>query len=138
MKQGDVASHSLRLNLSNEQHRRVEIVLKSLNPEIFKSMNQYIIDAIDFYTKYLDGESISITAASNIVKKEDWVTREDFKELKKELDTDIRNDVIRILGEALVGKILLQTESVVDEEKQETGEVGITDTEAIDLIATWG
>lgn len=138
MKQGDVASHSLRLNLSNEQHRRVEIVLKSLNPEIFKSMNQYIIDAIDFYTKYLDGENISIMDAGEIVKKEEWVTREDFKKLKKELDTDIRNDVIRLLGEALVGKISLQRESVVDEEKQETGEAGITDTEAIDLIATWG
>ena len=44
----DVASHSLRLSLRNEKHLRVEKALKQINHKIFKSINEFTIDALDF------------------------------------------------------------------------------------------
>ena len=43
MARSNVANHSLRLNLDNEQHRRVEKVLAGLNLDVHKSINQSIL-----------------------------------------------------------------------------------------------
>ena len=45
----NVVYHSLRLNLDNEQHRRVHTILSKLNLDIDKSVNQFFIDAEDDY-----------------------------------------------------------------------------------------
>lgn len=44
-----IVNHSLRLNLANEQHRRVEKVLSDLNTDVHKSLNQFTIEALDHY-----------------------------------------------------------------------------------------
>ena len=40
---------SVRLNMSNPQHVKINDVIQNLDPKIFKSKNQFIIDAIQFY-----------------------------------------------------------------------------------------
>ena len=37
---------SVRLNMSNPQHVKINDVIQNLDPKIFKSKNQFIIDAI--------------------------------------------------------------------------------------------
>lgn len=49
MARSNVANHSLRLNLDNEQHRRVEKVLAGLNLDVHKSINQFLVEAADAY-----------------------------------------------------------------------------------------
>lgn len=39
---------SVRLNMSNPQHVKINDVIQNLDPKIFKSKNQFIIDAIQF------------------------------------------------------------------------------------------
>jgi|GEM_PF-6202384 len=43
----NVKCYTLRLNLDNEQHRRVYEFMENLNPDIYKSKNQCLIDRID-------------------------------------------------------------------------------------------
>ena len=45
----NVVKHSLRLNLHNEQHRKIQRVFEGLNKEVHKSENQFMIKAMDFY-----------------------------------------------------------------------------------------
>ena len=40
---------SVRLNMSNPQHVKINDVIQNLDPKIFKSKNQFIINAIQFY-----------------------------------------------------------------------------------------
>lgn len=133
----DVASHSLRLNLRNEKHLRVEKALEQINPKIFKSLNEFMIDAIDFYIKYLDGENISINVAENDRQDTQWVTKEELEEMKRVIEKNVREELIQLLGIALSGQSL-QQRAVFNETVEEVEEDGITDTAAIDLVVGWG
>lgn len=137
MENPDVAAHSLRLNLRNEKHLRVENALKQVDPKIFKSLNEFMIDAIDFYIKYLDGEDISIKIAdkNNNMGNGQWVTKEDLSEMKLVIKEELKAEVIQLLGMALSGH-LAQDSPIMTEETVEEG--GITDTAALDLVASWG
>ena len=133
----DVASHSLRLNLRNEKHLRVEKALEQINPKIFKSLNEFMIDAIDFYIKYLDGENIAIKVDKGLQDNQ-WATKEELEEMKQVIEKNVREDVIQLLGMALSGQSLQQREVLSNETVKEIEEDGITDTAAIDLVVGWG
>lgn len=133
----DIASHSLRLNLRNEKHLRVEKALEQINPKIFKSLNEFMIDAIDFYIKYLDGENIAIRADKGLQDNQ-WATKEELEEMKQVIEKNVREEVIQLLGMALSGQSLQQREVLSNETVKETEEDGITDTAAIDLVVGWG
>lgn len=133
----DVASHSLRLNLRNEKHLRVEKALEQINPKIFKSLNEFMIDAIDFYIKYLDGENIAIRADKGLQDNQ-WATKEELEEMKQVIEKNVREEVIQLLGMALSSQSLQQREILSNETVKEIEEDGITDTAAIDLVVGWG
>lgn len=133
----DVASHSLRLNLRNEKHLRVEKALEQINPKIFKSLNEFMIDAIDFYIKYLDGENIAIRADKGLQDNQ-WATKEELEEMKQVIEKNVREEVIQLLGMALSSQSLQQREVLSNETVKEIEEDGITDTAAIDLVVGWG
>lgn len=133
----DVASHSLRLNLRNEKHLRVEKALEQINREIFKSINEFIIDAVDFYIRYLDGEEIAIKVG-NSCEDIQWATKEELEEMKQVIEKDVREEVIQLLSVALSGQILQQKAVVTNATVKEVENDGITDTAAIDLVASWG
>ena len=48
MGKSNICYHNVRLNLDNEQHCRVHRILAELNTEIHKSVNQFIVDAVEF------------------------------------------------------------------------------------------
>lgn len=133
----DVASHSLRLSLRNEKHLRVEKALKQINHKIFKSINEFTIDALDFYIKYLDGEELGIKADKGIPDSQ-WVTKKELEDMKQTIEKNVREEVILLLGEALSGQLLHQKAVLINETVEEIEEDGITDTAAIDLVASWG
>lgn len=133
----DIASHSLRLNLRNEKHLRVEKALEQINPKIFKSLNEFMIDAIDFYIKYLDGENIAIKADKGLQDNQ-WATKEELEEMKRVIEKNVKEEVIQLLGMALSGQALQQREALSNETVKEIEEDGITDTAAIDLVVGWG
>ena len=133
----DVASHSLRLSLRNEKHLRVEKALKQINHKIFKSINEFTIDALDFYIKYLDGEELGIKTDKGI-RDSQWVTKKELEEMKQTIEKNVGEEVILLLGEALSGQLLQQKAVLINETVEEIEEDGITDTAAIDLVASWG
>ena len=133
----DVASHSLRLNLRNEKHLRVEKALEQINPKIFKSLNEFMIDEIDFYIKYLDGENIAIRVDKGLQDNQ-WATKEELEEMKRVIEKNVKEEVIQLLGMALSSQSLQQREALSNETVKEIEEDGITDTAAIDLVVGWG
>ena len=67
MARSNVANHSLRLNLDNEQHRRVEKVLAGLNLDVHKSINQFLVEAADAYISRLEGSDLTYEDVKNIL-----------------------------------------------------------------------
>ena len=101
MAKTNICYHSLRLNMDNEQHQRVEKVLADLNTEIHKSANKFIVDSIDFYIRSLDGENL--VAQPGGKKEKEYLTREDFAGICADIREQARDEVVRMLGMALAG-----------------------------------
>ena len=101
MAKTNICYHSLRLNMDNEQHQRVEKVLADLNTEIHKSVNKFIVDSIDFYIRSLDGENL--VAHPGGKKEKEYLTREDFAGICADIREQARDEVVRMLGMALAG-----------------------------------
>lgn len=128
--------HNIRMNLNNEQHRRVHSVLSELNTKVHKSVNQFLIDAADSYINRLAGNEL-------LREKEQpeeclYVTREELEQIRRELKDELQREMIIILGSALTGgmsqaiqekDVLVQENAEIETEADET---------TLGLASTWG
>ncbi|MCQ4756918.1 MAG: ATP-binding protein [Anaerostipes sp.] len=109
MARENLVFNSLRLNMNNPQHVKINEILCSIDKDVCKSKNQFIIDAIEFYIENFGKE---------VLIKEDnstrYVTTDELEEIKQEIMeaamTEARREVIRVLGTAVSGSRV--TESV--------------------------
>lgn len=140
MARSNVANHSLRLNLDNEQHRRVEKVLAGLNLDVHKSINQFLVEAADAYISRLEGSDLTY---EDIPKKEEvrYITKDDLEELRKEIKDELQKEMISILGSALItGKVIQMPEVRAVREvvtPKETEDVIANET-TMGLVSSWG
>ncbi|MFP3154386.1 hypothetical protein LQZ18_08145 [Lachnospiraceae bacterium ZAX-1] len=93
----------MRLNLGNEQHLRVNNVLKDLNTRIHKSVNQFLIDATDFYIRSFEDDALTNESARHRQERGEFVKRGDIDDIKKEMKGEVKDEIIRLLGAALAG-----------------------------------
>ena len=133
MAEKGVARLSLRLNLQNEQHSRVYRVLSSLNRDIHKSENQFIINAVDFYINSFDRDEILEPAAG----KPQYITADDLEEIKREMESSLKDELIRLLGSAVTGSLAAGRQEIRADTvlKENTGEVNPFAAEAANQ---WG
>lgn len=95
--------NSLRLNVNNPQHQKINQVLQKLNRTVYKSKNQFIADALEFYINHYGQE--------HFIEKEEeaepFVRRGEFEELQNRMIdkavNEARNEVIRVLGGVISG-----------------------------------
>lgn len=140
-----IVNHSLRLNLANEQHRRVEKILSDLNTDVHKSLNQFTIDALDYYIQYLEG-NVPLCNARSSKEVQEYVTGDDLekavKGLKDEIMVEIRKEVFGMLASAFLSGRALQEAAVenvvkMPEKKEQEQEVE-TDETMMGLASSWG
>ena len=94
--------HNFRLSKSNAQHVSVNKILRDLNPNVVKSKNQYIVDAIEYYTNALDKDDLTLTGAMEKEKRNSFVTRGDLEKIKREIRDGImiemQKEMLALLG----------------------------------------
>lgn len=133
MEDKSIFRHSLRLNMDNEQHYRIQKVLADLDKDIHKSENQFIINAIDFYISSFEGDGI--IRLSEARQKIEYLTKADLEEIRREIKSDVKEDMIRLLGSVVIGSPTIKAleyqpkTKVVDDQK---------DTAVSDLVNRWG
>lgn len=72
---------SVRLNMSNPQHVKINDVIQNLDPKIFKSKNQFIIDAIQFYIDNYGKETFVIKKKEK--ERAEYIRSEDIDDIKE-------------------------------------------------------
>ena len=146
MGKSNIVFRSYRLNLDNEQQRRVNKVLAELNTDIHKSVNQFITDAIDFYANSFENENLLKDAGERKKKEEQYISKSDLDGIREELKNDVKNEIIMLLGAALgggvarvaeggMGRMVMETVAKETEEhrKEETA-----DPIMMELVDDWG
>lgn len=120
MAKQNVVKHCLRLNMQNEQHQRIQRVLDSLDKEIHKSANQFIIKAVDFYIQSFDDDDIIEKPQKK--KKPEYVTTEDLTEIRRDLEISMKDELIRLLGTAVMGGTAARVQESRERDIQEEAE----------------
>ena len=96
---------SVRLNMSNPQHVKINDVIQNLDPKIFKSKNQFIIDAIQFYIDNYGKETFVIKKKEK--ERAEYIRSADIEDIKAEVIeaaiNEARKEVIRLLGGVISG-----------------------------------
>lgn len=94
---GNIVYHNLRMNLDNEQHRRVHLVLANLNTKIHKSVNQFLIDAADFYIQSFQEEGV----LQKNKQETKYISKQELETIRREWKEEMKNELIILLGTAL-------------------------------------
>ena len=76
-----IMESTFRLNLLNPQHAKINEVIKGLNPKIYKSKNQFLIEACEFYIDHYGEDDIP---SKEEKRYEQFVTRDEIEKIKKE------------------------------------------------------
>lgn len=136
MAKGNITFHNLRINLNNEQHRRVHRVLKDLNTDVHKSVNQFLIDAADYYITMLQE---GVTKEEKRSAESQYITWDDMDRIRKEIKDEMQREIIMVLGTALAGGQVnkMQEVKMVREYRAEEQEES-ADTTMVGLADMWG
>lgn len=144
MGKSNIVYRSYRLNLDNEQHRRVNRVLADLNTDIHKSVNQFITDAVDFYIHSMSGENL-VKGDGERKKAEGYVTRDELDGMWAETKNEVKNEIILLLATALGGGAVRAVEMAagrggmdVAAMKTAGGTKEADDPTMMDLVDGWG
>ncbi|MFI3172728.1 MAG: hypothetical protein R3Y58_10270 [Eubacteriales bacterium] len=99
---------SLRVNVNNPQHEKVNNVLKNFNESI-KSKNQFFMDAAEYYIDNIGSENLTVEGEKEKERQAEFVTRKEFDDVMESMKRDsavqIREEMIRLLGGALLGGV---------------------------------
>ena len=132
---------TIRLNMHNPDHVLINNVIQNLDPKIFKSKNQFILDACKFYIDNYGSETF-------IAKKKDnegaeYIRSADIEDIKTEVIeaaiNEARKEVIRLLGGVISGMnvgqpVIMQA---ANSEAQEPTEDVMDDADVAGLAMGW-
>lgn len=134
-----VVKVSMRLNMNNPQHVKINNIIQNLDSKIFKSRNQFLIDACQFYIDHYGEEEFM---EKRSCRNAEYVSVENLDEIKEDLiraaTEEARNEVIRLLGGVISGmNPVLQIERVAEKEEEKIEEDVMDDADVADLAMSW-
>ena len=99
-KNDDGFYHTLRLNRRNPNHIRMHQILVDLDKSVYKSQNQFIVDAVEFYINALEEDVI--TNSGKQKRQESFATKEELQEVKEslraEMITEVNKQILSVIG----------------------------------------
>ena len=132
---------SVRLNMNNPQHVKINEVIQNLDPKIFKSKNQFIIDALQFYIDNYGRETFVVKKKEK--ERAEYIRSEDIEDIKAEVieaaTSEARKEVIRLLGGVISGMNVAQpiVRPVIEEKEEEPDNDVMNDEDVVGLAMGW-
>ena len=132
---------TIRLNMHNPDHVLINNVIQNLDPKIFKSKNQFILDACKFYIDNYGSETFIAKKKDN--ERAEYIRSEDIEDIKAEVIeaaiNEARKEVIRLLGGVISGMNVGQPVimKAANSEAQEPAEDVMDDADVAGLAMGW-
>ncbi len=132
---------TIRLNMHNPDHVLINNVIQNLDPKIFKSKNQFILDACKFYIDNYGSETFIAKKKDN--ERAEYIRSADIEDIKAEVIeaaiNEARKEVIRLLGGVISGMnvgqpVIMQA---ANSEAQEPAEDVMDDADVAGLAMGW-
>ena len=132
---------TIRLNMHNPDHVLINNVIQNLDPKIFKSKNQFILDACKFYIDNYGSETFIARKKDN--ERAEYIRSADIEDIKAEVieaaTNEARKEVIKLLGGVISGMNIGQPVimQVANSEAQEPTEDVMDDADVAGLAMGW-
>ena len=132
---------TIRLNMHNPDHVLINNVIQNLDSKIFKSKNQFILDACKFYIDNYGSETFIAKKKDN--ERAEYIRSEDIEDIKAEVIeaaiNEARKEVIKLLGGVISGMnvgqpVIMQA---ANSEAQEPTEDVMDDADVAGLAMGW-
>lgn len=132
---------TIRLNMHNPDHVLINNVIQNLDPKIFKSKNQFILDACKFYIDNYGSETFIAKKKDN--ERAEYIRSADIEDIKTEVIeaaiNEARKEVIKLLGGVISGMnvgqpVIMQA---ANSEAQEPAEDVMDDADVAGLAMGW-
>ena len=132
---------TIRLNMHNPDHVLINNVIQNLDPKIFKSKNQFILDACKFYIDNYGSETFIAKKKDN--ERAEYIRSADIEDIKTEVIeaaiNEARKEVIKLLGGVISGMnvgqpVIMQA---ANSEAQEPTEDVMDDADVAGLAMRW-
>ena len=99
-KNDDGFYNTRRLSRRNPNHIRMHQILVDLDKSVYKSQNQFIVDAVEFYINALEEDVI--TNSGKQKRQESFATKEELQEVKEsmraEMITEVNKQILSVIG----------------------------------------
>ena len=132
---------TIRRNMHNPDHVLINNVIQNLDPKIFKSKNQFILDACKFYIDNYGSETFIARKKDN--ERAEYIRSADIEDIKAEVieaaTNEARKEVIKLLGGVISGMNIGQPVimQVANSEAQEPTEDVMDDADVAGLAMGW-
>ena len=132
---------TIRLNMHKPDHVLINNVIQNLDPKIFKSKNQFILDACKFYIDNYGRETFIAKKKDN--ERAEYIRSADIEDIKTEVIeaaiNEARKEVIKLLGGVISGMnvgqpVIMQA---ANSEAQEPAEDVMDDADVAGLAMGW-
>ena len=95
---------TLRLNMEEPKQAEIYQILTSLDKYIYKSQNQFLVDALEFYIEHSGKDMLP---QQEQAEQQRYITAEELEQIKKELRGELleemRNELLKLLGQYAAG-----------------------------------
>lgn len=119
-KNDDGFYHTLRLSRRNPTHIKIHQILADLDKSVYKSQNQFIADAVEYYINALENDFI--TNDDREKREENFVTKSDIQKMKEDIKNEILSEVnkqmLSVLG-SFTGNLVRSSNQNETEQKDE-------------------
>ena len=133
--------HNFRLSRRNPIHIRINEILSDLNKDVYRSKNQFIADALEYYINALENDTM--TNSENIKKQKmnTYVTKGELELLKEniknEVVKEVQKEMISVLGNFsgnMAKRIVADNLKTIDKDNDYLNE----NTTLLGLAEMWG
>ena len=95
---------TLRLNMEEPKQAEIYQILTNLDKYIYKSQNQFLVDALEFYIEHSGKDTLT---QQEQAEQQRYITAEELEQIKKELRGELleetRNELLKLLGRYAAG-----------------------------------
>ena len=95
---------TLRLNMEEPKQAEIYQILTSLDKYIYKSQNQFLVDALQCYIEHSGKDMLT---QQEQAEQQRYITAEELEQIKKELRGELleemRNELLKLLGQYAAG-----------------------------------
>lgn len=134
--------HHLRLSKNNPEHMKIHNILMDLNKDIYKSKNQFIVEALLFYIAELEEHPLTGSRQQSEREKDKLITKGEMddiatamkNELMQYINKEVLVTIISALGNNLGNSRVVVTGS--DDNTNDNHEEQV-DERLIELASSW-